>query len=163
MLGNLFCIDLRRAVCSRAFLLTVLAMVFVELLSAGPILSIPEFGVTEILDNLFAGTDSASLLFMLFPLFPGALTYAKDVQERSVNFWLIRAEVKAYMASKYLAACASALLALETSFVLFCLPWDMACAIRWLTRWENVWPVICRCCRMVMCRDIWYFIRWTGA
>ena len=116
MLGNLFCIDLRRAICSRAFLLTVLAMIFVELLSAGPILSIPEFGVTEILDNLFAGTDSASLLFMLFPLFPGALTYAKDVQERSVNFWLIRAKVKAYMASKYLAACVSALLALETSF-----------------------------------------------
>ena len=116
MLGNLFCIDLRRAVCSRVFLLTVAVMVFVELLCAGPVLFTLEFAVTDILDNLFAGTGSSEILLMVLPLFPGALLYSRDTQERSVNFWLVRAKAGTYMAAKFLAACISALLALAVSF-----------------------------------------------
>ena len=119
MLRNLLCIDMKRAVCSKIFLLTTLAMVFVEYLSAGSLPMIRAFGVTEILDNLFAGTASSSLLLMVFPLFPYALAYAGDEQEKSVTYWLARTKPGTYMLSKYLAACLSAILVLAASFAVF--------------------------------------------
>lgn len=118
---NLMFADMKRAICSPAFLFTALAMTFVEVISAGMILTNLAFGVTEILDNFFAGTGSAYLLIMLFPLFPYALAYARGEQERSSQFWIVRTGPVRYLISKFWAACLSAILVLALSFVLFSL------------------------------------------
>lgn len=113
VIGN----DLRRAVCSRRFCVTVLLMALVEILSSGTMLTVRECCVVEIIDNLFSGSGSSDLLIMLFPLLPYALTYAREEEERAVAFWVTRTETSCYMTGKYLAACVSSLLCVSASFV----------------------------------------------
>lgn len=113
VIGN----DMRRAVCSWRFCVTVILMTLVEILSSGTMLTVRECCVVEIVDNLFSGSGSSDLLIMLFPLLPYALTYAREEEERAVAFWVTRTETSCYMTGKYLAACAGALLCVCVSFL----------------------------------------------
>ena len=119
---NLFRTDMKRAVLSRSFLLTIILMLLVQCLSSGdPFLRIDDYSVTEIIDNLFAGTGSVGLLLMLFPLLPYALSYARDEEENAVTFWMIRISAGKYLTSRFMAACISAFLSVVLSFIMLIL------------------------------------------
>lgn len=108
--------DMRRAIISWRFLVTVVLMTMVATLSSGTMLTVRECCVAEIIDNLFSGSGNSDLLIMLLPLLPYALTYAREEEERAVAFWVVRTEVPCYMFGKYLTACVSALLCVVASF-----------------------------------------------
>lgn len=108
--------DIKRAVISWRFLVTVILMTMVATLSSGTMLTVTECCVVEIIDNLFSGSGSSDLLIMLLPLLPYALTYVREEEERAVTFWVMRTETSCYLFGKYLAACLSALLCVVASF-----------------------------------------------
>lgn len=112
---NLFRTDMKRAIFSGTFLVTVIGMLLVEMLSVGQMLPILDYSVVEMLDQLFAGTGSCDMLLMLFPLLPFALSYAREEEERAVTFWMVRTHTQIYMTSRYLVACISAFLCVVVS------------------------------------------------
>lgn len=118
--GNVLRQDLRRALCSENFVLTVLLMFLVELLSCGQPLYVDIYSVVEVVDNLFSGTGSADLLLMMFPLLPYALEYAKEEQEKAVAFWVVRTGTGSYAIGKFIASCVAAFCSVMVSFLLLC-------------------------------------------
>ena len=118
--GNVLRQDLKRALCSRSFVLTILLMLSVELLSCGQPLYVNAYSVVEVVDNLFSGTGSADLLLMMFPLLPYALEYAREEQERAVTFWVVRVGAGRYAAGKFIASCVAAFCSVLISFALLC-------------------------------------------
>lgn len=120
MFGNLLRTDFKRSLMTKKFAILVIGMILVELLSCGRSLLVNQFGVTELMDNLFAGTGSAEIILMLFPLIPFALAYAKDEQEHATLFWVVRAGAGKYMTSHFVIGCISAFLCVAVSLTLLC-------------------------------------------
>ena len=116
---NTIRVDLYRAFCSWNFVLSIVFMTLVELLSTGQMLQNCRYSVMEMIDNVFSGTASASILLMLLPLLPYALTYAKDENEGAVPFWIVRSKIQHYMTGKFIASIASAFCSVVISF--FCM------------------------------------------
>lgn len=110
--------DLQRAFSSAAFYLSVILMVSVGVLSSGSMLFSREYSVCEIISFLFAGSGSADLLIMVFPLLSFSLTYAKDEQEHSVGFWIVRSGAKRYMHAKFIVSCTMAFFSVVLFFLL---------------------------------------------
>lgn len=108
--------DSKRAVLSWKFIITVLLMIMVSLLSSGMTLFLQDYSAIEMIDLVFNGTGSAYLILMLFPLIPFALTYAMDVQDRAVGFWVIRVGAERFLFSKFLISCLSAFLSIFVAF-----------------------------------------------
>ena len=119
MIIRLFAMECGRALCSRRFVATILLMVAIEALSSSRIFTNMGFGVDEILDNLFAGTGSATMLLMLLPLLPYAMSYARDMEEHALEFYMVRVDTVTFMAVRFAAAVFSAFLCVIVSFGVF--------------------------------------------
>ena len=108
--------DFRRAVFSVSFAAAVFFMALLELLSSGLMLKNPGFTVVEILDNLFGGTGASTILIGMLPLLPYALSYAKDMEEHALCFYMAREDTAVFMLCRFFTACFSALLSVMASF-----------------------------------------------
>lgn len=110
--------DLQRGFFSAAFFLSIIFMVSVGLLSGGSMLFSKEYSVCEIVSFLFAGSGSADLIILVFPLLPFSLTYARDEQERCVGFWIVRSGTKKYIHAKFVVSCMIAFFSVFLFFLL---------------------------------------------
>lgn len=119
MLMRVFGMELKRAFCSRQFATSIVLMVLMEILSSAMILTNLSFGVDEVLDNLFAGTGSVDVLLLLFPLLPYAVSYAKDMEEHALDFYMVRMDAMSFMVVRFAAAVFSAFACVVVSFAMF--------------------------------------------
>ena len=119
MIIRLFATECGRAICNRRFVASILLMVLTEMFSSAWIFTNMGFGVDEILDNLFLGTGSAMVLLMLFPLLPYALSYAKDMEEHALEFYMVRVDTVSFMAVRFAAVVLSAFLCVVISFTIY--------------------------------------------
>lgn len=119
MIRRMFAMECGRAFRNRWFAFSVVLMALMEFLSSSMMLTNKDFGVDEMLDNLFSGTGSATVLLMLFPLFPYAISYAKDMEEHALEFYMVRADTVQFMLVRFTAALFSAFMCVVVSFILF--------------------------------------------
>lgn len=119
MIMRLFAVECKRALCNRRFAASILLMLLMEMLSSSMIFTDMWFGVDAILDNLFSGTGSATVLLMLFPLLPYAMSYARDMEEHALEFYMVRVDTAVFVAVRFAAAVFSAFLCVTVSFILF--------------------------------------------
>ena len=117
MIIRLFCMECRRA-CNKWFAAAVCLMVLTEMLSSSMLFFNMSFGVDEILDMLFTGTGSDAVLLMMFPLLPYAISYARDMEEHSLEFYMVRANTVPFMAVRFLTAVFSAFACVVVSFIM---------------------------------------------
>ena len=116
---NLFSIEICRAVFSKKFVICIFLMLVFELLSSSMIIFNTGFTVEEVLDNVFNGSGSANILLCLLPLVPFCLSYAKDMEDNAVSFYLVRANTCTYMLNRFFVACLSAFFCVVVSFAIF--------------------------------------------
>lgn len=119
ILHRLFAMELKRAFYNRNFFLTIVLMVLMEIVSSSLIFTNIAFGVDEILDNLFSGTGSATVLLMLFPLLPYAISYAKDMEDGALDYYMVRTDIHTFLSVRFIVAVFSAFACVVISFVIF--------------------------------------------
>lgn len=119
MIIRLFGMECRRAFGNKLFAAAVFLMVLTEMLSSSMIFLNMSFGVDEILDNLFSGTGSDVLLLIMFPLLPYALSYAKDMEEHALDFYMVRLDTVSFMTVRFITALFSAFACVVVSFMIF--------------------------------------------
>lgn len=117
-------IQMKRAVCSFRFVFACLGSAVlmyvtgVQYLTSG----IDAIGVWEIV----RGSGIFIMTLAILPLFPFSLSYAEEHNEKNLSFWVIRAGVKSYIMTKYIAAVLSGMLSYVVGTLLFIL----ACSLR---------------------------------
>lgn len=119
--GRLFCIEFQRAIFSKRFAISILLMVVMEMVSSGLMIIQPDIAIVEIVKTLFDATGSAFVILCLIPLLPFSLSYAKDMEENALNFYMVRTNTISFMINRFLVACLSAFLCVVFSFFLFIL------------------------------------------
>lgn len=126
-------LELKRMLCSPALWLTVVAEAAWMFLST----MIVTFngGIDSVIYGTFFALDLNSgymVLLCLLPIFPYALAYVREWNERATPFWMIRTGVRPYMVAKLIATAASAFLAVFLGILLYAciqrlfLPWGDA-------------------------------------
>lgn len=119
MIRRLFGMECGRAFCNKWFVFSIILMVLTEWLSSSMMWTNKDFGVDEILDNLFGGTGSATVLITLFPLIPYAMSYAKDMEEHALEFYMIRMDTIKFMFVRFMAVIFSAFMCVLVSFLVY--------------------------------------------
>ena len=121
MLIRMLGMEFKRAFWNRLFVISIVLMVLMELLSSAMVITNTAFGVDEILDNLFAGTGSDTVLLLLFPLLPYATSYAKDMEDHALEFYMVRLDTVPFMLIRFVTAVFSAFACVVVSFAVFAL------------------------------------------
>ena len=116
---RLFCMEFRRAVLSKKFAAAVLLTVLMEMLSSAMMLFQSGATVIETLNFMFDGAGSAFLILCLFPLLPFSLSYAEDMEENALTYYMVRTDTVLFMLNRFLVVCLSAFLCVVCSFILF--------------------------------------------
>ena len=119
MLARVTGMELKRAFWNRMFAVSIVLMVLMEILASALVITNTAFGVDEILDSLFAGTGSDTVLLLLFPLLPYAAAYAKDMEDHALEFYMVRMDTVPFMAVRFTVAAASAFACVVVSFAVF--------------------------------------------
>lgn len=119
MIKRLFVTECGRAFCNKRFIFCIILMILMEMFSSSMILTNKTFGVDEILENLFSGTGSATVLLMMFPLMPYAVSYAKDMEEHALEFYMIRMNTVQFVFVRFMVVIFSAFMCIIISFALY--------------------------------------------
>lgn len=117
--ARLFCIEFRRAVLSKKFAVAVLLTVLMEMLSSARMLLQSGATVIETMNFMFDGAGSAFLILCLFPLLPFSLSYAEDMEENALTYYMVRTTPVSFMLNRFFLVCLSAFLCVVCSFILF--------------------------------------------
>ena len=121
---RLFGVDLHRALCSRIFLLSILGIAVLMFVSSYQYIHWGEDGVSQddvvgITSIAFTGSSLPEITAAIVCLFPFAVSYADDISENSAAFFMIRAGVGRYAASKYITAMVSGFLTMVLGILLY--------------------------------------------
>lgn len=119
MMIRLFCMECRRAFGSKLFAAAVFLMVLAEMLSSSWEITDMSAGVDVMLDMLFSGTGSDVVLLMMFPLLPYAISYARDMEEHALEFYMVRMNTVPFMTVRFITAIFSAFACVVVSFIVF--------------------------------------------
>ena len=116
---RLFGMEFQRAVLSKKFAVAVVLTVLMEMLSSAMMLFQSGATVIETLNFMFDGAGSAFLILCLFPLLPFSLSYAEDMEENALTYYMVRTDTVSFMLNRFFVVCLSAFLCVVCSFVLF--------------------------------------------
>ena len=119
MMIRLFCMECRRAFGNKLFAAAVFLMVLAEMLSSSWEITDMATGVDVMLDMLFSGTGSDVVLLMMFPLLPFAISYARDMEEHALEFYMVRTNTVPFMTVRFITAIFSAFACVVVSFIVF--------------------------------------------
>lgn len=119
MMIRLFCMECRRAFGNKLFAAAVFLMVLAEMLSSSWEITDMSTGVDVMLDMLFTGTGSDVVLLMMFPLLPYAISYARDMEEHALEFYMVRMNTVPFMTVRFITAIFSAFACVVVSFIVF--------------------------------------------
>lgn len=110
--------DLYRALLSLNFVISIMFTMFVMFISCSGYISNTS-DVSYLLGS--AITTSGSVLFILCvaPIFPYGLSFASDVEDKALPFWVIRAGNKKYAISKFLSSITAGFLSVASSMIIF--------------------------------------------
>jgi len=112
-------VEFRRAVLSKKFAIAVLLTVLMEMLSSAMMLFQSGATVIETLNFMFDGAGSAFLILCLFPLLPFSLSYAEDMEDNALTYYMVRTDTVSFMLNRFLVVCLSAFLCVVCSFIIF--------------------------------------------
>jgi hypothetical protein len=114
--------DLRRALLSWKFLYSVLGVFFILLATAASLKREEAFtSVWYVLTMTVQGSGSATIILLMLPIFPFALSLAEEWEERAVNFHLIRTGSNRYALTKITVASVTGFLVIFAGLLLFVL------------------------------------------
>ena len=116
---SLLAVDLRRAILSKRFLLSVCGVTLILFLTVAGVIAKHRARNVVYLLGMSGSSGSMVLILGLLPLFPFAVTYASEWEERAEGFWIIRAGTRSYAAGKAIAAAISAVLVTACGMALF--------------------------------------------
>ncbi len=113
--------EFKRLFSSGTIWLSVLLMLAVELLTTIHLLKNRCFAIVNVIEQVMIGTGSNQVLLLIIPVLPFAMTYALDVKDRAVAFWMCREGSRQYARNRVLTACFGAAIAFVLTQICFSL------------------------------------------
>lgn len=117
-LRNLIAADMRRALLSWRFLFSACGVALM-MFSAVPGLLKNASSIWYLMDLSLGGSGMASMILCILPVFAFGISFAKEWEEKAVNFWIIRTGVVRYTISKIIVSFISGFLTIAMGMAIF--------------------------------------------
>ncbi|MBZ4665360.1 hypothetical protein [Mahella sp.] len=95
--------DLNRALLSLNFVLSTLFIMLVMFISCSGFIT-GTSDVVYLLGHALSGSGSTMFILCIAPILPYGMSFASDMEDKVMTFWIIRTGVKKYAASKFVVS-----------------------------------------------------------
>ena len=112
--------DLCRAILSFNFIASVIVILLVMLISCSGFINATS-DVTYLLGHALTGSGSTLFILCIAPILPYGMSYASDVEDKALTFWIIRTGTTRYAISKFITAVIAGFMAVGVSIAVFSL------------------------------------------
>lgn len=114
--------ELKRGLFSRSFIVSCLGVTFLLFVAVGGMLQNESYGsVWYFMGLALQGSGMASTILTILPIFAYGLSYAKEVEENALSFFVIRSGVTKYSLTKVIVAAMTGFFTLFVGIGLFLL------------------------------------------
>lgn len=113
-------VDLRRAILSQNFMISMLFIILVMLISCSGFIS-DQSDVLYLLVNALTGSGSFMFILCIAPIFPYGISFVSDMEDKAFSFWIIRTGVKKYGISKFITSVIAGFLTVGAGIYFFSL------------------------------------------
>jgi len=112
--------DLYRALLSLNFVISIIFTMFVMFISCSGYISNTS-NVLELLGKALTGSGSTLFILCIAPILPYAMSFASDLEDKALPFWIIRTGTRKYAISKFSSSVVAGFLSVTSSMVIFSL------------------------------------------
>ncbi len=112
--------DLYRALFSINFVISTISIMFVMFISCSGYINNTS-DVLYLLGLALTGSGSPLFILCIAPLLPYGMSFASDVEDKALPFWVIRTGTKKYAISKFISSVIAGFLTVATGMVVFTL------------------------------------------
>jgi len=120
VLYSLLKADLYRALLSLNFILSIIFIMFVMLISCFGFITNTSDAIS-LLGHALTGSGSALFILCIAPILPYGMSFAADLEDKAVPFWVIRTGKTDYAISKFISSAIAGFLSVGTGIVVFVL------------------------------------------
>lgn len=110
--------DLHRALLSLNFIISTIFIMFVMFISCSGFIA-DTSDVIALIDHALTGSGSTLFILCIAPILPYGMSYAVDLEDRALPFWVIRTGTKQYAISKFISSAIAGFLSVFLSIVIF--------------------------------------------
>lgn len=120
VLFSLLKADLYRALLSLNFILSIIFIIFVMLISCAGFITNTSDAIS-LLGHALTGSGSVLFILCIAPILPYGMSFASDMEDRAVPFWVIRTGKADYAISKFISSGVAGFLSVGISIIGFML------------------------------------------
>jgi len=108
--------DLYRALFSLNFVISIASVMLVMFISCSGFIT-DTANAIYLLGHALTGSGSTLFILCIAPVLPYGMSFASDMEDKALPFWIIRAGTKRYAVSKFISAVIAGLLSVAISIV----------------------------------------------